>query len=80
MGIAIACTIDISRLSMYATQLSSTGTLPWKLVAVATTSAFAGAWLGNRWLKKYNAGIPKDSCSIHPDVRLLTHIGNCINV
>lgn len=51
-GIAIACMIDISRLSMYATQLSSTGELPWKLVAAATFSAFTGAWLGNRWLKK----------------------------
>lgn len=51
-GIAIACMIDISRLSMYAQQLSKVKTLPWKLVAAATVAAFVGAWLGNIWLKK----------------------------
>jgi uncharacterized protein len=51
-GIAIACMIDISRLSMYAQQLSKVKTLPWKLVAAATVAAFVGAWLGNTWLKK----------------------------
>lgn len=51
-GIAIACMIDISRLSMYAQQFSKVKTLPWSLVAAATVAAFAGAWLGNTWLKK----------------------------
>jgi uncharacterized membrane protein YfcA len=51
-GIAIACLIDVSRLSIYAQQLSQANTLPWQLVGAATLSAFAGAWLGNKWLKK----------------------------
>jgi uncharacterized protein len=51
-GIAIACMIDISRLSIYARQLSTVKSLPWFLVAAATVAAFAGAWLGNTWLKK----------------------------
>ncbi|MCC6761464.1 MAG: sulfite exporter TauE/SafE family protein [Chitinophagaceae bacterium] len=51
-GIAIACMIDISRLSMYAQQLSKVNTLPWAQVAAATVAAFAGAWMGNIWLKK----------------------------
>jgi len=51
-GIAIACMIDVSRISMYANNLQHAEQLPWKLVAAATLAAFAGAWLGNTWLKK----------------------------
>jgi uncharacterized membrane protein YfcA len=51
-GIAIACLIDISRLSIYTRQLSQPGQLPWLLTGAATMAAFAGALLGNRWLKK----------------------------
>jgi uncharacterized membrane protein YfcA len=51
-GIAIACLIDVSRISVYASQFTQAGSLPWTLVAAATTAAFAGAWLGNRYVKK----------------------------
>lgn len=51
-GIVIACMIDVSRLSMYAQDFSKANSLPWQLVGAATLSAFAGAWLGNKWLKK----------------------------
>lgn len=50
-GVAIACLVDISRLSLYSS-IWITAAIPWKLVAAATGSAFGGAWLGNRWLKK----------------------------
>lgn len=52
-GIAIACLIDLSRIAVYTqTIVSQRSQLPWQLVAYATLAAFAGAWLGNRWLKK----------------------------
>ena len=52
-GIGIACLIDISRLTLYSQQLQQQQqSLPWTLIGSATLSAFAGAWLGNKWLKK----------------------------
>ncbi|HMG93481.1 MAG TPA: TSUP family transporter [Chryseolinea sp.] len=52
-GIVIACMVDISRLSIYITRFSdevSNGNI--LLVIAATVSAFGGAYLGNRLLKK----------------------------
>ena len=52
-GIAIACLIDVTRLSIYAENIiKNHETLNWKLVLMATLSAFAGAFLGNKLLKK----------------------------
>lgn len=50
-GIAIACLVDISRLSLYSAHFEKVGAvLP--LIGFASVCAFAGAWLGNRFLKK----------------------------
>ncbi len=52
-GAAIACVIDVSRLAVYAgTLLAVFGTLDHRLLACAVLAAFAGAWLGNRLLRK----------------------------
>ena len=52
-GIVIACIVDISRLGVYYTRFSH-GMLKENLTLIlaATLSAFAGAYLGNRLLKK----------------------------
>lgn len=52
-GIMIAFGIDVTRLSVYATQISR-GTVQeqWPLLTAATLSAFVGAVLGNQLLKK----------------------------
>lgn len=52
-GIAIACLIDITRLSVYSKNiLAVKDSIDWKMVIIATLSAFAGAVLGNKILKK----------------------------
>ena len=52
-GIAIACLIDITRLSVYSKNiLAVKDSIDWKLVIIATLSAFAGAVIGNKVLKK----------------------------
>jgi uncharacterized protein len=52
-GIVIACLVDISRLGVYITRFSRSGLQNnLGLVIAATASAFAGAYLGNRLLKK----------------------------
>ena len=52
-GLAIACLIDISRLSVYSEHIiKNNESLNWNLVILATLSAFAGAFLGNKLLKK----------------------------
>lgn len=53
-GVLIAILIDISRLPTYAASFEgeALGTHGWKLVAVGTVCAFAGALLGTRYLKK----------------------------
>lgn len=52
-GVVVACLVDISRLSIYATswqqQLNADNI---QLMGAATLCAFFGAWLGNRLLKK----------------------------
>lgn len=55
-GVAIALAIDLSRLALYGSNhaglLASAPAGLLSLVAVACVAAFAGAWLGTRWLKK----------------------------
>jgi uncharacterized protein len=52
-GIVIACMVDLSRLGVYISRFSNTGSGEnIVLLIAATVSAFAGAYLGNRLLKK----------------------------
>ncbi len=52
-GVAIAVLIDLSRVGVYATGLRQQAhELDYPLLAAAVLSAFAGAYLGNRYLKK----------------------------
>lgn len=52
-GVVIACLIDISRLSVYMRQIFNLGgQLNYTLILIATLSAFAGAFIGNKLLKK----------------------------
>jgi len=52
-GIVIACIVDFSRLGVYITRFSKSGLQEnIALVIAATFSAFIGAYLGNRLLKK----------------------------
>lgn len=52
-GVVIACLIDFSRLAIYFTTLvRESAHLNYGLLAAAVLAAFAGAALGNRYLKK----------------------------
>ena len=52
-GIVIACMVDFSRLGVYTTRFSKSGLQDnLTLVIAATLSAFIGAYVGNRLLKK----------------------------
>jgi uncharacterized protein len=52
-GIVIACIVDFSRLGVYFTRFSTSGLQEnLTLVVAATVSAFAGAFIGNKLLKK----------------------------
>ncbi|MBP7173853.1 MAG: sulfite exporter TauE/SafE family protein [Cloacibacterium sp.] len=52
-GVAIACLIDVSRLSVYARNIAKVSEkIDFSLLAFATLSAFGGAYFGNKILKK----------------------------
>jgi len=52
-GVVIACLIDISRLGVYAKPvIADSSRFDYPLLSAAVLSAFAGAFLGNRYLKK----------------------------
>lgn len=52
-GVAIACLIDITRLSVYYKQVfSAPRTLHYALLLAATLSAFVGAYIGAKLMKK----------------------------
>jgi uncharacterized protein len=52
-GVVIACLIDISRLSIYASLWSKyTQIFDYQLIMAATLSAFVGAYWGNKLMKK----------------------------
>jgi uncharacterized membrane protein YfcA len=52
-GAAIACVIDVSRLVVYGGGMwEQRAELDYGLLAAAVAAAFAGAMLGNMWLKK----------------------------
>lgn len=60
-GVVIACLIDASRISVYFKSASDwNGRLDYWLLAAAVASAFAGAALGNAFIKKMTmAGVQK---------------------
>ncbi len=52
-GVVIACMVDMTRLPVYFGRFNAQNLLDqWPLLLMATLSAFAGAWIGNRYLKK----------------------------
>ncbi|MFN0203367.1 MAG: sulfite exporter TauE/SafE family protein [Bacteroidia bacterium] len=52
-GIAIACVIDITRLSVYYQRFQQSDlTQHWQLLLFTVLAAFLGAYLGSKWLKK----------------------------
>lgn len=52
-GVVIGCLIDVTRLGVYVPALVAAGAdLDYALLTAAVLSAFAGALLGNRYLKK----------------------------
>ncbi len=52
-GVAIACLIDVARLGVYSRSVVAEGArLDYGLLGAAVASAFVGAILGNRYLKK----------------------------
>jgi uncharacterized membrane protein YfcA len=52
-GVVVACLVDLTRLPVYVTRFEATGLWQeWQLVGFATGCAFAGAWMGARYLKK----------------------------
>lgn len=59
-GVMIAVLVDLARLPTYAASFHGGATLGghgWALVAVGTLSAFAGAFLGVRYLKRATIGV-----------------------
>lgn len=52
-GTAIACLVDLTRMGVYSQHLTSqTLTQEYAILTIATLSAFAGAFIGNKLLKK----------------------------
>lgn len=52
-GVVIACLVDVSRLTIYAKQISfGYVSMNYYLLIATTLSAFAGAFIGNKLMKK----------------------------
>lgn len=51
-SVVIACLIDVGRLGVYVPAMASRPSLDYGILAAAVLAAFAGSWLGNRYLKK----------------------------
>jgi len=51
-GVVIACMIDFGRLAVYVPSMARQPSLDYGMLAAAVLAAFAGSWLGNRYLKK----------------------------
>jgi uncharacterized membrane protein YfcA len=65
-GVAVACMVDVSRLSLYSRQIFNSDTaLNYNLLSAATLSAFVGAYFGNKILKKITLA------SVHVAVSIL---------
>lgn len=56
-GIVIACMVDVTRLPVYFGHFASDGIAQeWRTLLVATICAFAGAYLGAKYMKKVTFG------------------------
>lgn len=76
-GVVIACLVDCTRLPVYFSRFSS-GELfqEWPVLLLATLSAFAGAYLGARFLKKTTMeGIQKLTAAMIIAIALLLAAG-----
>ncbi len=51
-GAVIACIVDVIRLSVYGEQIFKNTELNYSLIIISTISAFIGAFIGNKLLKK----------------------------
>jgi uncharacterized protein len=52
-GVAIACLVDVARIPVYIRRfVAEEAVTAWSVLVTATLCAFAGAWLGVRYLKK----------------------------
>lgn len=52
-GVLVSILVDLARTSVYGIGfLAHRDSIDWALVVSATAAAFAGAWLGARWLEK----------------------------
>lgn len=57
-GVVIACFVDFTRLSMYATQFTASDSMRhWEIVTAAVVSAFIGAYFGSIMLKKVTLAV-----------------------
>ncbi len=59
-GVMIAVLIDLARLPTYAAGMAEAGDMSrneWMLIAAGTLSAFTGAWLATRYMKKMTIGM-----------------------
>lgn len=64
-GVIIACMIDTSRLTVYVPQLIlHQEQLDYLLVICATLSAFTGAYLGNKLLRKMTIGLLQNTVAV----------------
>lgn len=76
-GVVIACMVDLTRLPVYFARFSSQTLLEqWPILLIATLSAFAGAYLGARFLKKTTLeGIQKLTAAMIVCIGLLLGVG-----
>lgn len=52
-GVLVSVLVDLARTSVYGIEfLAHRASIDWPLVALSSLAAFAGAWLGTRWLEK----------------------------
>jgi uncharacterized membrane protein YfcA len=64
-GVVLACLIDISRLSIYTEKIMLNHTrLNYDLILVATFSAFAGVYIGNKLLKKVTVNFVQNTVAV----------------
>jgi hypothetical protein len=70
-AVVVSTFVDFTRLSVYATRFTQTGLSEnLTLVACATLAAIAGAYLGNKLLKKSNVQIHTNPCRCDTDFLL----------
>ena len=63
-GVVIACIVDVIRLSVYGEQIFKNTELNYSLIIISTISAFIGAFIGNKLLKKVTIVTIKNVVSV----------------